>query len=628
MPSLDFKGKSFVYTHHLGVPYRELIVVPEKSCPLAGNKPTMDDNLILHGDNLESLKALLPRYAGKVNLVFIDPPYNTGNEGWCYNDKVNSPLMREWLKASGNPVEREDLQRHDKWLSMMWPRLQLLKELLAEEGAIFISIDDNEIHRLRSVMDEIFGEENFVDTIIWQKNYAPKNSAQHFSSDHDYILVYATNKLIWRPALLARSDEQDADYTNPDNDPRGRWKAGNPSARNYYSKGTYSIKCPSGRVISGPPAGSYWRMSEETLTRWNEEGRIWWGEDGNNAPAPKIYLNEVKQGVVPQTLWFYNDVGHTQEAKKELVSVMDFQDSASVFITPKPVRLIQRILELATDKNSIVLDSFAGSGTTAHAVLEQNKKDGGNRRFILCEMENYADTLTAERVRRVINGYEFIGTVETELCPAEKVTWTTFEKDSKRQTILDRIEGIENLERANYDKIEKKITDGVLTVVGQNQVTEKVPGLGGSFTFVELGESMDLERLLSETPGKLPSFASLARYLFYTITGQTLPEEKLDVGKGGKKVKAVEVDGPVLIGETPNLRVYLNYKEYEDWLRSPPAALTRQQAEQIAKKRDIEAPEKEVIVISASKYISSKALADLKIQHLQLPYALHRIQAT
>ena len=208
------------------------------------------------------------------------------------------------------------------------------------------------------------------------------------------------------------------------------------------------------------------------------------------------------------------------------------------------------------------------------------------------------------------------------------MTWTTFEKDSKRTAILDRIEGIENLERANYDKIEKKITDGVLTVVGQKQVTEKVPGLGGSFTFVELGESMDLERLLSETPGKLPSFASLARYLFYTITGQTLPEEKLDVGKGGKKVKAVEVDGPVLIGETANLRVYLNYKEYEDWLRSPPAALTRQQAEKIAEKRDIEAPEKEVIVISASKYISSKALADLKIQHLQLPYALHRIQAS
>jgi len=401
MPTLDFKGKSFVYTHHLGVAYRELIVVPEKSCPLSGEKPTMDDNLILHGDNLESLKALLPRYAGKVDCIFIDPPYNTGNEGWCYNDKVNSPLMREWIKASGNPVEREDLQRHDKWLSMMWPRLQLLKELLAEDGAIFISIDDNEIHRLRSIMDEIFGEDNFVDTIIWQKNYAPKNSAQHFSSDHDYILVYASNKLIWRPALLARSEEQDADYTNPDNDPRGRWKAGNPSARNFYSKGTYSIKCPSGRVISGPPAGRYWSMSVETLEKWDEEGRIWWGEDGNNAPAPKIYLNEVKQGVVPQTLWFYNDVGHTQEAKKELVSVMDFQDSASVFITPKPVRLIQRILELATDKNSIVLDSFAGSGTTAHAVLEQNKKDGGNRRFILCEMEDYADTLTAERVRRV-----------------------------------------------------------------------------------------------------------------------------------------------------------------------------------------------------------------------------------
>ncbi len=185
MPLLDFKGKSFVYTHHLGVPYRDLLVVPEKSCAAEGTQPDLDDNLILHGDNLEALKALLPRYAGRVDCIYIDPPYNTGTEGWCYNDAVNAPLMREWLKKSGNPVERDDLQRHDKWLCMMWPRIQLLKELLAEDGAIFVSIDDNEVHRLRAMLDEIFGEENFVATIIWQKNYSPKNTASYFSEDHE-----------------------------------------------------------------------------------------------------------------------------------------------------------------------------------------------------------------------------------------------------------------------------------------------------------------------------------------------------------------------------------------------------------------------------------------------------------
>ena len=196
MPSLDFKGKSFIYTHHLGVPYRELLVDAAKSCVADGKQPDLDDNLILHGDNLEALKALLPRYAGKVDCIYIDPPYNTGTEGWCYNDAVNAPLMREWLKKEGNPVEREDLQRHDKWLCMMWPRLQLLRELLAEDGAIFVSIDDNEVHRLRAVMDEIFGEENFVATILWQKKYTA-------AADHKGIsLKTAVGRLqrgqIWR----------------------------------------------------------------------------------------------------------------------------------------------------------------------------------------------------------------------------------------------------------------------------------------------------------------------------------------------------------------------------------------------------------------------------------------------
>jgi adenine-specific DNA-methyltransferase len=625
MPTLDFKGKSFVYTHHLGVPFRELIVVPEKSCPISGEKPTMDDNLILHGDNLESLKALIPRYAGKVDCIYIDPPYNTGNEGWCYNDKVNSPLMREWIKASGNPVEREDLQRHDKWLSMMWPRLQLLKELLSEEGVIFVSIDDNEVHRLRDIMDEVFGEENFIACAAWQKSYTPNQTARHISDNHDYILFYGKDSESVKIGKIQRTADQKATFSNPDKDTRGDWKPENLSAGKYYEAGQFTITGPH-RDIFQPPPGRYWRCSEERYKEWLADGRITFGRGGKGRPMLKKFIEEMDDGLTASTWWTSAEAGTNKEASLELKQIFG---GDSGFATPKPVKLLERILNLATDENSLILDSFAGSGTTAHAVLSLNAKDGGNRRFILCEMEKYADSITAERVRRVITGYEFEGTVETELCPSEKVTWTTFVKDSKRQTILDRIQGIENLHEAEYDKIEKKITDGVLTVVGQKQVAEKVPGLGGSFTFVELGESMDLERLLSETPGKLPSFASLARYLFYTITGQTLPEENLNIGEDGKKAKAVfEEDGPVLIGETANLRVYLNYKEYEKWLRSPPAALTRQQAEQIAKKRDVEAPEKEVIVISASKYISSKALAELKIQHLQLPYALHRIQAS
>ncbi len=191
MPTLDFKGKSFVYTHHLSVPFRELVVDAKKSLPAAGAKPSLEDNLIIHGDNLHALKALLPIYAGKVDCIYIDPPYNTGNEGWCYNDNVRSPLMKEWLKKSANPVEKDDLERHEKWLCMMWPRLKLLHELLAEDGAIFVSIDDNEVHRLRDVMDEIFGAQNFITNVIWHKMDSPKNTAAQFSEDHDYILVYA-----------------------------------------------------------------------------------------------------------------------------------------------------------------------------------------------------------------------------------------------------------------------------------------------------------------------------------------------------------------------------------------------------------------------------------------------------
>ncbi|MGA2286805.1 MAG: site-specific DNA-methyltransferase [Dehalococcoidia bacterium] len=403
MPTLDWIGKKAVVNHHRAVPYHLLKCDKELSVGDPGS-----GNLLVQGDNLLALKALLPYYAGCVKCIYIDPPYNTGNENWIYNDAVNSPEIRKWLgKVVG--AEAEDLSRHDKWLCMMYPRLVLLREFLRDDGAIFISIADHEVHNLRHVMDEIFGPRNFIASVIWQKVYSPKNSARHFSEDHDYIIVYAKNSEQWRPHLVSRTSKQDKAYKNPDNDPRGPWKTSDLSARNPYSKGTYAITCPSGRVIQTPPKGSYWRYSEENFKKLDSDGRIWWGKDGNSIPQIKRFLQEVKQGIVPQTLWKYEDVGHTQDAKKELVAICDFPDSASVFITPKPTKLVKRILEIATDKNSLVLDSFAGSGTTGHAVLDLNKADGGNRQFILVEIEeSICQAVTAQRLTRVVQGHNDI----------------------------------------------------------------------------------------------------------------------------------------------------------------------------------------------------------------------------
>jgi site-specific DNA-methyltransferase (adenine-specific)/adenine-specific DNA-methyltransferase len=399
MPTLNWIGKEAVVKHHKDVPFRLLEPVPELSCGIADT-----GNLIVQGDNLHALKALLPRYAGQVKCIYIDPPYNTGNEGWVYNDNVNSLEIRRWL---GEVVgkEGETLDRHDRWLCMMYPRLVLLRQFLREDGAIFISIDDNEVATLRLLMDEIFGAKNFVTTVLWQKIFSPKNTARHFSEDHDYVVIYALNSEYWKPNLLPRNEGVDARYKDT-GDPKGPWTSSDLTARNYYSLGTYSVTSPAGRIIEGPPQGRYWTISKESFDELNREGRIWWGESGNNMPRLKRYLADVKDGIVPQTMWFYKDVGHTQEAKKELLDLVHFNTSDDVFITPKPTRLIQRILQIATDQDSLILDSFAGSGTTGHAVLKQNAEDGGHRRFILVEMDdNIARTVTAERVRRVASGY-------------------------------------------------------------------------------------------------------------------------------------------------------------------------------------------------------------------------------
>lgn len=603
MPTLEFKGKQFIYSHHLGVPFRELQVVPDKSLPAEGRKPSLDDNLIIHGDNLEALKALLPTHAGKVDCIFIDPPYNTGNEGWCYNDNVRSPLMKEWLKKSANPVDKEDLERHDKWLCMMWPRLSLLWELLSDNGSIWITLNDNEIHRFRMILDEIFGEQNFVASICWQKKYAVSNDDPGIAEMHDYLLVYQKTGGFIRN-LLPRSEGQDARYTNPDNDPRGKWASDNyvsNKSRDERPTLWYPIRHPKDGREVWPAENAVWRYNKAKHQKVEEEGRLYWGPDlSYEKPRLKRYLSEVQRGVVPSTWWPFGEVGHNDEGQKELASIV----GPKIFATPKPKRLLDRIIKIAGDENALFLDSFAGSGTTAHAVLSANKKDNGNRRFILVECEDYADTLTAERVRRVINGYPYTGTQREEL-HRENITWSTFEK--KQQKVLEHIASIENLHGHEYDKIKKQIKDGVLTVTGERKVEKTAPGLGGSFTYCTLGDPIDIESLL--TGEGLPGFEALARYVFYTATGQSL-----------EKVGKPAPDG--FIGETDLFRVHLFYQPEKEWLRSNDAALN---AERLAAIEKGNKSGKRAIVFAVAKFMSQKELTARRIEFCQLPYAVHRI---
>lgn len=403
MPVLNWIGKDKVVNHDKELPFR--VLKPVKELSVGENS----ENLLIEGDNLEALKALMPFYYNKVKCIYIDPPYNTGNEEWIYNDKVNSPQIKAWLnKVVGQ--EGEDLCRHDKWLCMMYPRLKLLRDLLSEDGAIFVSIDDNEMHNLRQIMDEIFGEGNFVTNIIWQKKYSPQNDAKYFSDMHDFIVVYAKHKNRgtetsgWVRKLLPRTDEMNARYTNRDNDPRGEWKSSDLSVKTYNKDTDYPITTPSGRVVN-PPYRTCWRVNKEKFEELVKDNRIWFGENGGGVPSIKRFLSEVRDGTVPVTIWFRDEVGDNEKAKKEVNNVL--KETNLTFETPKPVELIKKIVRLSSEPNSIILDSFAGSGTTGQAVLELNKEDGGSRRFILVELErDIAKKVTAKRIHKVTKGYE------------------------------------------------------------------------------------------------------------------------------------------------------------------------------------------------------------------------------
>jgi adenine-specific DNA-methyltransferase len=366
MPTLNWLSRGNDLRQAAKTEYRLLTELPEYSY---GNSNT--ENLLIHGDNLEALKALLPFYAGQVKCIYIDPPYNTGSAFEHYDDNLE----------------------HSQWLAMIYPRLELLREFLAEDGSIWISIDDDEGHYLKVICDEVFGRKNFVNTVIWQKKFSPSNDAKWLSDNHDFILCYTKNKEIWRPNLLPRSEKMEARYKNPDNDPRGNWTSGDLSVKTYSAATDYPITTPSGRIVN-PPKGYCWRVSKEKLQEMIADNRIWFGENGNNVPRIKRFITDVKQGLTALTVWTFDEVGHNQEARKEIVAF----NSEKVFATPKPERLIERILTLASNADDLVMDSFLGSGTTA-AVAHKMR-----RRYIGIEMGSQARTHCAVRLRKVIDG--------------------------------------------------------------------------------------------------------------------------------------------------------------------------------------------------------------------------------
>lgn len=534
MPNIQFKGKSFVQNHHLAVPYHELVPDAKKS---KTDKVALHDNLVVHGDNLLALKALLPTYAGKFKCITIDPPYNTGGEEWVYSDGVSGPVVKEWIgKVVGK--EGEDLTRHDKWLCMMLPRLKLLRELLSDDGAIFITIDDNEQHHLRMLCDEVFGSENFLAQVVWQHSVQPKGYSGKFSVHHNYCLCYRKSEATELHSL-ERTAAHNVNYSNPDNDPRGPWRSGD--VRNALDRPNlkYDVTTPSGKKIEPPKNG--WRWSRETMDRKIETGEIYFNRSETRVMR-KIYLADV-EGRAPETIWFGEEVGTTRSASAELKEIFD---GTSPFETPKPTALIKRMLHLVTDQDSLVLDSFAGSGTTAQAVLELNREDGGRRAFVLVEMEDYADTITAERVRRVIDGV-----------PSAKS---------------------ENL-RAGHS---------------------------ATFSYFELGDAIETDSLLSGT--KMPSYKNLARYIFFTATGEEFNDSKLD-------------EKTHFVGSSSEYDVYMYYKPDAEYLKS--TALTLDEARSLRER----AKNRPLLVFAPTKYIEQTELDNLKITFCQLPFEIYKVKA-
>lgn len=357
------------------------------------------ENLYIEGDNFEVLKLLQETYLGKIKLIYIDPPYNTGSD-FIYEDDFTQDAT-EYMTISGQtdedgnrlvPNTESNGRFHTDWLNMVYPRIKVAFDLLSKDGALFISIDDHEVENMKKICNELFGEKNFVACVIWQRTYAPISLKKYFSENHDFCLIYAKNLEYFDMHLLPRSEKQNKDYKNPDNDPRGPWKVGNLTVGPAVEKQIYPIVGPTGRTFL-PPSGYCWRFSKEKFELMVKDNRIWFGADGNNSPVPKLFLSEVQDGVTPMTVWTFEEVGHGQEATRELRDLMD----AAVFTSPKPIRYITRFLQIGSNKDSIILDFFSGSATTAHAVMKLNAEDGGHRKFIMVQLPEVTDEKSEAR---------------------------------------------------------------------------------------------------------------------------------------------------------------------------------------------------------------------------------------
>lgn len=559
MATINFKGKEIVRNYHLAVPYHELVPDEKKSFPPKADRDknvSLNDNLIIYGDNLLALKALLPTYAGKVKCIYIDPPYNTGNEKWAYNDNVNSPMMKEWL---GKVVDKDDLTRHDKWLCMMMPRLKLLRELLVDDGVIFVSIDNNEAHRLRLLMDDVF-DDNFISQLAW-KGKSGAEDDDYFRTQNEHILCYAKDKNKFIAGEQIKFDERFPEY-----DPIKKRNYKIQLARKWGSNSRrvdrpnlyYPITAPTGEsVYPLLPTGEdgCWRWDKKRMEREISDGNIEFERDGENwVVYQKIWAT--REGEEPRTKKFntwLDDVGSTSTGTDEIKEIFN----EKVFEHPKPTTLIKRLIEMAgVGENDIILDSFAGSGTTAHAVLDLNK-ESGNRKFILVQLPEEIEKdkpayklgfrqiidITTERVRRVIKGV----------------------KGAKD----------ENLKK----------------------------GFGGTFSYFELGKPIDAERILKGED--LPSFVEMARYIFYTATGEEFNDKKIN-----EKIS--------FIGESKEYKVYLLYKSDLEYLKS--TALTLDFAQKLGKFTG-----KKRLVFAPTKYLDHEHLERLGVEFAQLPFDIYKM---
>lgn len=539
MVQFQFKGKQFVANHHLLVKYHQLLPRKDKSLT---KSVSLHDNLIVYGDNLLALKALLPTYAGKVKCVYIDPPYNTGNEEWVYNDNVNSPMMQEWL---GKVVDTEDLTRHDKWLCMMIPRLKLLRELLCEDGVIFVSIDENEQYHLRMLLDEIFFEANHIMTFVWAGRGGSGGTTRLVEANHEYVECYARNieKVKIKPVITIQPEGNYKDEKGSYQRELLRQWGGQHDRREERPHLHFPISAPDGTEIypkRNDGSEGVWRFGEGTVQKLLERGNIDFVKNGNGEWIVYRKIREGQERLSVATSLLLNQ-GTSAKGTVEIKEI--FGDK--VFNTAKPSSLVKYLVDLATwnNKEAIILDSFAGSGTTAHAVLALNKEDGGNRKFILVEMEDYADKITAERVRRVIKG----------------------------------------VPKAKDPNLRK--------------------GFGGTFSYFELGKPIEMQSILS---GKnLPSYMELARYVFYTATGEEFNEKKVDQKKA-------------FIGESKEYEIYLFYKPDMEYLKN--TALTLERAKALGPYS-----KKKRLVFAPTKYLDQENLDRLRIVFAQLPFEIYKL---